>query len=461
MANSTVQVKLEKVLELSLGQNLGQLRAIPVQLGGGQKAFLAIYAADFDVDPSVNMFFYPTDNLKMTLFTESGEVLWKREFGRGLVPGIWFCPVYAFDLNGDGADEIWFVNNTNEQHPFSLPFYRLEQLDAATGETVGHWPWPHEGGKVEPLSCTFRNFIVGGYVHGEPVLVTAQGTYMDMRLQGWKADMTNRWETLIKREDPGARGSHVTPVIDLNGDGIDELMWGERCIELNTGKELFCADRDVYEGHSDVVQPILDSSSQTWSLFTVRESDPAATPRVVMFDDQGNRKWGDVEQGHMDIGWAARLKDDRSHVTMAIRIGAKTCGPDGRFHQDMDEFTYDAGTGKPYELPFSVYRTMPVDLNGDGFHELVRGMPGGDGEVIDRNGVSLGSVGGTVAMATKFLDMPGEQILAFSADGTISIWADRNAEDTPEAIARYNHPYYKACQKLYAVGYNLYIISGL
>lgn len=461
MTSATKQVKLEKVVEFSLGQKLGQLRAVPVKLGAGKQGFLVAYAADFDVDPSVNMFFYPTDTLKLALVSEQGETIWKRELGSMVVPGIWFCPVFPFDLDGDGVDEIWYVNNLNTQHPFAVGFYRLERLDALTGETTGQWPWNNDGGKEQPLSCTFRNFIVGGYVHGEPVLVTAQGTYWSMYLQAWRPDMTLRWERTIDKDEPGARGSHVTPVIDLNGDGVDELMWGERCIELDTGRELFCADRDVYAGHSDVVQPILDRNSGNWSLFTCRESDPDASPRVVMFDSAGNRRWGDVEAGHIDIGWAARLKEDRGHVTMAIRIGAKTCGPDGRFHQQMDEFTYDAATGEPYPLPFSVYRTMPVDLNGDGYHELVRGMPGGDGEVLDRSGRSLGTVGGTVAMATKFLSRPGEQILSFRPDGTVTIWADAHAEDSPEAEARYAHPYYKACQRLYGVGYNLYIVAGL
>ncbi|TBL76240.1 polysaccharide lyase 11 [Paenibacillus thalictri] len=461
MTNSVQSIQLEKVLEFSLEQQLGQLRAIPVRAGRSEPTFLAVYAADFDVDPSVNMFFYPTDTLKMALFNASGEILWKRELGKTVVPGIWFCPVYAFDLDGDGVDEIWYVNNLNEQHPFALPFYRLERLDAQTGLTTGQWEWPNDGGKAEPLSCSFRHFIVGGYAHGEPVLVTAQGTYQNLRLQGWKPDMTLRWEHYIGKDDPGARGSHITPVIDLNGDGVDELLWGERCISLDTGKELFCADRDVYRGHSDVIQPVLDNRTGKWSVFTVRESDPDATPRVVMFDDQGERLWGDVDHGHMDIGWAARLQDDRSHVMMAIRIGAKTCGPDGRFHQNMDEFVYDAATGTPYTLPFSVYRTIPVDLNGDGYHELVRGMPAGDGEVFDRHGVSFGNVGGTVAMASKFLDLPGEQILSFRLDGTVMMWADKNAVDSPEAQARYSHPYYKACQRLYAIGYNLYIVAGL
>lgn len=462
MSNQTKQVRLESVLELSVGQKLGQLRAVPVRLGEGKKAFLAVYGADFDVDPSVNMFYYPTDTLKMMLFTESGEILWKRDLGRSVVPGIWFCPVYPFDLDGDGVDEIWYINNLNETHPLAVGFYRLERVNALTGETTGQWQWPHDGGKEQPLSCTFRNFIMGGYVRGEPVLVTAQGTYWSMHLQGWKPDMSQRWTVDIGKDDPGARGSHITPVVDINADGVDELLWGERAIELDGGRELFCGDRDVYCGHSDVIQPIWNDADGRWgTIFTCRESDPGASPRVVAFDTQGNRKWGHVDAGHIDIGWAARLKDDRSHVTMAIRIGAKTCGPDGRFHQNMDEYTFDAETGAEHPLGFSVYRTIPVDLDGDGYHELVRGMPAGDGLVFDRHGREIGNVGGLVAMASKFLDLPGEQLLSFRPDGTVQMWADRNAEDRPEALRRYANPYYAACQRLYGVGYNLYILAGL
>jgi hypothetical protein len=458
-------VKLESVMELSLGQQLGQLRAFPVRLGQGrEQAIMAVYSADFDVDPNENMFFFPSDTLKMVLFNEQGEVIWKRDLGKGVVPGIWFCPVYPFDLDGDGADEIWYVNNRNPEHPFSTSNYVLERVDALTGETTGQWPWPRDPkAGTSNLTVIFRNFIMGGYVNGEPVLVTARGKggWGDMYVQGWNADLSKRWGVEITQQTPGARASHVSPVVDINNDGIDELMWGERCIELDTGKELFCADRDVYRGHSDVVQPTLDRSTGRWRLFTCRESDRNASPRVVMFDEQGQRLWGAVDEGHMDIGWVARIGDERKHIAMAIRIGAKSCGPEGRFHEGLEEFTFDALSGEPHPLPFSIYRTIPVDINGDGYHELVRGMPAGDGELLDRHGNSIGNVGGLVAMAAKFLNLPGEQILSFRADGTVQIWADRNAEDSEYALQRYADPYYEACKRLYAVGYNLYIITGL
>src|SRR3954447_4465762 len=137
-------MQLDTLLEVSLGQPLGQCRAVPVCLGAGApRAVLAVYGADFDVDPWVEMFFFPADTLKMALFTAEGEILWRRDLGRGVVPGCWFCPVFPLDLDGDGSDEIWFVNNPEPKHPLGLSHYTLERLDTATGETTGRWPWPN------------------------------------------------------------------------------------------------------------------------------------------------------------------------------------------------------------------------------------------------------------------------------------------------------------------------------
>ncbi|NLE44169.1 MAG: hypothetical protein GX620_05575 [Chloroflexi bacterium] len=94
--------------------------------------------------------------------------------------------------------------------------------------------------------------ILGGYAHDDPVLVTAQGTYGNMFLQGWDPGLRSRWQVHIPKESPGARSSHTSPITDLDQDGIEEIMWGEQCIELDGGTELFCADSEVYRGHSNI-----------------------------------------------------------------------------------------------------------------------------------------------------------------------------------------------------------------
>lgn len=130
-------MELAKLLEVSLGRPVGQVRARAMSLGGGRRGFLVAYAADFDVDPYVEMFFFPTDTLKLAVYTEEGERLWVRDLGPGVVPGHWFCPVCALDLDEDGVDEVWFVNNLDPKHPLGLSNYRLERLDGLTGETLG------------------------------------------------------------------------------------------------------------------------------------------------------------------------------------------------------------------------------------------------------------------------------------------------------------------------------------
>ena len=291
--------------------------------------------------------------------------------------------------------------------------------------------------------------------------MTAQGTYGPMKLQGWNPDMTLRWEYNIDRSKPGASGSHMCPVIDLNNDGIDEVLWGERCIEMDTGRERFCADRNVYRQHSDVIQPVYDRSRDRWFIYTCREGGKHIPPRVVFFDDKGNRVWSDLDQGHIDMGWAARLGENGEHIVMAIRIGSKTAGPKGFFRHGVEEFTYKALTGQKYPLPFSVFNTLPVDLNGDGIHELVRREDDGTSTVIDRLGRILAKFDGRVVVLSKIIDHPGEQLLCYSPDGTLRILADVNAKDSPEALQRYNHPFYKKSQALTASGSNRNLLGGL
>ncbi len=451
---------LRAAVEVSAGQPIGQLRAVPLQLGPGRpKALLAVFAGDAEVDPYEEMFFFPKDTLKLMAFTAEGKVLWKREMGRGLVPGIWFCPVFPFDLDGDGADEVWFVNNTDDDHPLSLQKRRLERLDGATGRTTGHWPWPSPDRSQGP-SHLYRNFILGGHAGGKPVLVTAQGTYGPMKLQGWNPDMSKRWEHAIAKDSPGARGSHMCAVADLDGDGVDEVMWGERCIELGSGKERFCADRDTWGGHSDVAQPVWDPGGKRWVLYTCRESGNVA-PRVAAFDAAGRRLWGDLDQGHIDVGWVARLHPDGRRTALAIRIGGKSAGPQGFARKGVEEFACDVFTGEKRTFDFSLFGTLPVDVDGDGIHELVRGLSGGDGSVLDGAGRALGRVEGAVALAAKVLDLPGEQIVTWTPDGRLRVWAHARARDNEAARARYEHPFYKANRRLTATGYNLVNLGGL
>jgi hypothetical protein len=454
--------RLQALVTANLGLRLGQCRVAPVRrkARNAPAALVAAYGADFDIDPSADMFFFPTGTLNLAMISlDDGQVTWTRDLGRSVVPGMWFCPVLPFDLDGDGDDEIFFVNNADHDHPLSLSHYQLEQLDPRTGQTVRHMPWPVDDRYALKLSHAYRYFLVGGHVRGEPVLVMANGTYGAMHLRAFNRGLSLRWELHIPPGSPGARGSHMCPVLDINSDGVDELMWGERCLSLDDGGELFCCDRDSYDGHSDVIQPVRDAATGDWSIFTCRENGTAA-PRVACYDAEGRRLWGAVEQGHMDMGWVARLGDDAGPVATAIRIGHKTAGPAGRAHLEREEFAFDARTGEPVDLGFDTYGSLPVDLNGDGLHELVNKQDDG-AEILNRDGRPIGRIDGTVAAVGKLLACAGEQVVTFAPDGKLRVWADVTAADSPAALQRYRHPAYAANQRLTASGYNLTNLAGI
>ncbi len=127
----------------------------------------------------------------------------------------------------------------------------------------------------------------------------------------------------------------------------------------------------------------------------------------------------------------------------------------------MEEFRYKAFTGQKYPLTFSAYQTLPVDLNGDGIHELVKKSDGGMSLIIDGRGKVLGKLTGSAVIASKLINHPGEQLLCYSSDGTLRIWADSNAKDSADALQRYNNPFYKASQALTASGANKILLGGL
>ena len=114
------EIQLELLAGIKLGQPINQLGVREVSLGPKGKALLLAYSADSVVDPYVEMFFFPKDTLKLALYTLDGELIWRKDLGSGVIPGGHFTPVQAFDLDGDGVSEIWYVDNVDLAHPLSI-----------------------------------------------------------------------------------------------------------------------------------------------------------------------------------------------------------------------------------------------------------------------------------------------------------------------------------------------------
>lgn len=455
---SIMSVRIEEVLNLDLGSPTLQYKVMPAQLGGGKQGFAAFYAACYDVDVHYSMFVVPSDKLHAVVFDDTGHILWKKDLA------IWpSAALYCFtliDMDGDGMDEIYVVNNSDPIHPLWVEAYVMERIHVLTGEVTGQWPWPNYGG-ISRSMWYFRNHIFGGYDHGIPVLVTAQGTYADMYFQAWNPDMTEKWTLEIPENAPGARGSHSFPIVDINQDGCDEVLWGERCISLHNGEELFCIAKDSWNGHSDMCQPVYDRTSGRWLIYINRESDESTGPRIGMYDCSGRPVWTDVGWGHIHKGWVGRIGQNGELLANGMRITGQTKDEIGRYYTGITEFIYNALTGKPVTLPYSLFDTAPVDINGDGLHEILRGVAAGDTELLGRDGQVLYHMGGKTAMNTKILDLPGEQVMIYYPEGKIKIFCDRNAVDSEDTLRRYTSPFYKRNQYARNIENNLCMHGGI
>ncbi len=141
--------QLKPTVEFNLGEPVKQFRFVPIAPAPGERAFLAVHSSCAGVDPYHRMFFLPTDTLKLTAFTAAGEVLWRRDLGPGVIPGTWFCPVLAFDLDDNGVDDIWLVGNNDPDHAMDFETYQLERMSAATGKELYSLAGaPAFGGKI-------------------------------------------------------------------------------------------------------------------------------------------------------------------------------------------------------------------------------------------------------------------------------------------------------------------------
>ncbi len=453
-------MKLECLNRFDLGMRVGFVRSASVDLGG-REGMLFLYSDGSSADPGEELFDYAgLKPVRIAVFTADGTRLWEKVLPRGVIAGPWFVPAVPFDLDGDGVDEIWYVNNTGA--PFSILHRKLERLDGLTGETTGVWPWPDTTFN-ERMSLCYRYYIVAGYDRGEPVLVTCQGTYGDMYLQGWSHGMEKRWETVIRASDPGPRASHMTPVMDINGDGTDELFWGERLISLRDGREVFDYAPE-YDGHSDVITPLMDYRTGELYIYTCREGgERPGQQRVYTFRGEGGVRWSALDKGHIHTGWGANVRiptaRDGGKIVMAMR--EHFVPDDTGFNHEVDGvFYYDAFTGEKADFSPEVRGDYlyPIDLDGDGLHEFYVAEGERRGEILSPDGKTIGGglrIGAGCFRTGKMLGHAGEQIMGMGSGGsTVEIWGDAEAADGEIMKQRYALPYLPFMQKLMATGYN-------
>ena len=460
-----------RMVEAALGKNIG-------------KGVFFVYTQEGEgADPCHSTLAFHKHPVRMAMFGPQGQLLWSITLGMGVMPCIWTSPFIAFDMDGDGVDEIWFVNQYEARCPLNQGKFVLERIHAVTGEIMDTKPFPADNCQWERVDWAYRFMLIGGYVHGEPVLVTTQGLYSEMFLQAYNADMSLRWERNIKPfaavpQDamfqkpvgaPGSRASHEAPVLDINHDGIDEFLWGERAISFDDGQDIFCLDQERYHGHSDLIIPFIDYETGKMYVFTGRETgDYLGCPRVVTFDAaDGSVVWEDIyseswghyqDDGHIHYGWIATVEPDYRRVAFAYRRREKI--------RKAEFYLFDALTGEKLEhtFPYPLSIVKPIDINGDGYSKFLYtarnnswiGMDGGDCmQLLDRNGKLLFYAGGGLVTVGRWDGFAGEQFMtAHAAECKVRIWGDLDASENEIFKLRHAAGFHEFMNKQKGSGYN-------
>ncbi len=199
----------------------------------------------------------------MTAFRMDGSVMWR--WGRGGEAGLSFdVPVQLFDLDGDGACEVYASSGGS-----------IVVLEGKTGKELRRWPLPRGLGVADCI------------------------TFVDLRGQGKLRDIivktrysqlwayTDEWKPLWTWRVPSVTRTchHPTPV-DIDGHGKDEIIAGFTLLD-HDGRE----------------------------LWTIREDEvKLATPLAAIREDRKARPFG----GHMDDGGVVRLAKKPADSRLAI-----------------------------------------------------------------------------------------------------------------------------------------------
>jgi hypothetical protein len=164
----------------------------------------------------------------------------------------------------------------------------------------------------------------------------------------------------------------------------------------------------------------------------------------------------------MHHGWIANIGENRRKIAMALRYGQRVFNGTNMEFREPKHFYFDAITGEEVESPFpypgSYY--MPIDFNGDGYHEFYASdglFNEGTGYIRDRFGNFIAYVGGTARLVRsgKIIDHPGEQLMVYYPDERkVRVWGDVDAVECDYFKKKFSHPYHTEMQHFMGAGYN-------
>jgi rhamnogalacturonan endolyase len=280
----------------------GNYRAQKVGLadldGDGQLDYL-IKQPDFNTDPYQHPGYWKKSEgtYKLEAYRHDGKLLWRYDMGWAVEEGIWYSPVVAYDIDGDGKAEVFCKAGEGDPreptgHVRSGPEY-LVMLDGLTGQVKKRLPWPTREG-FNDYNYYSRNLLGIAYLDGQhPHLIVERGTYTIIKLQAYDPMLRLKWEweasgPYQKYRGQGMHGLHAG---DVDEDGRDEVIIGAAVID-DQGKPLW----NLGKGHPDACYVAdVDPSRPGLEIFYGIEKGRQSNTVCLVEARTGKMLWGNPE----------------------------------------------------------------------------------------------------------------------------------------------------------------------
>jgi rhamnogalacturonan endolyase len=245
-----------------------------------------------------------TGNVYIDAYKLDGTRMWRIDMGRNIRAGAHYTQFMVYDLDGDGKAEVAMktadgtTDGTGKVIGDPNADYRdltgsrpgrvlagpefLTVFAGATGKELVTTDYDPPRGKVSDWGDSYGNRVDRflaciAYLDGvRPSLVVARGYYTRTVLvaYNWRdGQLTKLWK--FDSNDPGYgsyvdQGNHNLSVVDVDGDGKDEIIYGAMTVDDN-GKGLY----NTGLGHGDALHVgDLDPTRPGYEVFKVLENKP-------------------------------------------------------------------------------------------------------------------------------------------------------------------------------------------